>query len=76
MKTALALLGLTTFALVRADAQDKKRVAVLDFEYQTVHQYVYDVFGSGKTSDGLLYYVMDYVRGVTPRQRSVSRPAA
>src|SRR6185436_11159448 len=27
-------------------AQDKKRVAVLDFEYQTVHSSVYDMFGS------------------------------
>src|SRR5262245_13868244 len=41
----LAVLGILASA-VSAAAQDKKRVAVLDFEYQTVHQYVYDVFGS------------------------------
>ena len=41
--TALFFILATTFS---AQAQDKKKVAVLDFEYQTVHQYVYDVFGS------------------------------
>jgi curli biogenesis system outer membrane secretion channel CsgG len=48
-------------------AQDKKRVAVLDFEYQTVHQYVYDVFGSnvdiGKGIANML--VTDLVRNGT-----------
>src|ERR1051326_3898563 len=46
MRTALALLGLILATTIRLEAQDKKRVAILDFEYQTVHQYVYDVFGS------------------------------
>src|SRR5258708_18587229 len=46
MKTPVALLGLVLLTALPMLAQDKKRVAVLDFEYQTVHQYVYDVFGS------------------------------
>lgn len=29
-----------------AQAPTKRRIAVLDFDYATVHQYVYDVFGS------------------------------
>ena len=38
-----ALLGAGTLA---AQSPAKRRVAVLDFDYATVHQYVYDLFGS------------------------------
>lgn len=37
------LVGAGTLA---AQAPTKRRIAVLDFDYATVHQYVYDVFGS------------------------------
>src|SRR5438876_5290753 len=63
----LAILGLLAFVALRAEAQDKKRVAVLDFEYQTVHSYVYEVFGSdvdiGKGIANML--VTDLVRNGT-----------
>src|SRR5882672_11177935 len=45
-RAALVALFFTIATAVTASGQDKKKVAVLDFEYQTVHQYVYDVFGS------------------------------
>src|SRR5262245_15128209 len=67
---ALAALGLSLASAPFARAQDapaKKRVAILDFEYQTVHQYVYDVFGSdvdiGKGITNML--VTDLVRNGT-----------
>ncbi len=64
---ALALLAWALAGALTAHAQDKKRVAVLDFEYQTVHQYVYDVFGSdvdiGKGIANML--VTDLVRNGT-----------
>lgn len=44
-----ALLGLAAGIVVPITAQEapaKKRLAILDFEYQTVHSYVYDIFGS------------------------------
>ena len=66
-RLALAVLALTAFGGFRAEAQDKKRVAVLDFEYQTVHEYVYYVFGSdvdiGKGIANML--VTDLVRNGT-----------
>src|SRR3989442_9852818 len=64
---ALALVAWALAGALTAHAQDKKRVAVLDFEYQTVHQYVYDVFGSdvdiGKGIANML--VTDLVRNGT-----------
>ncbi len=66
-RVALLTLGLTLTTSLGAQAQDKKRVAVLDFEYQTVRQYVYDVFGSnvdiGKGIANML--VTDLVRNGT-----------
>lgn len=44
-RVALALTALT-LAGAALQAQDKKRIAVLDFDYQTVHSSVYDLFGS------------------------------
>src|SRR5690242_11528469 len=46
MKTLILAVGFAVIAVLPAHSQEKKRIAVLDFEYQTVHQYVYDVFGS------------------------------
>src|ERR1044071_3107638 len=41
-----AALALIAFVCSTAlHAQDKKRIAVLDFDYQTVHSSVYDLFG-------------------------------
>jgi curli biogenesis system outer membrane secretion channel CsgG len=66
-RATLAALILTFTATLSAGAQDRKRVAVLDFEYQTVHQSVYDVFGSnvdiGKGISNML--VTDLVRNGT-----------
>src|SRR5258705_1833699 len=66
-RVALLTLGFTFATAIGAQAQDKKKVAVLDFEYQTVHQYVYDVFGSdvdiGKGITNML--VTDLVRNGT-----------
>ncbi|OLC05625.1 MAG: hypothetical protein AUH42_07185 [Gemmatimonadetes bacterium 13_1_40CM_70_11] len=49
MKRNLALLllltGLASAAAAQAPAA-KRRIAVLDFDYATVHQYVYDLFGT------------------------------
>ena len=43
---ALFLSLLATTGLAAQDAPPKRRVAVLDFDYATVHAYVTDVFGS------------------------------
>lgn len=45
-RVALAVISLTCAGSVAVHAQDKKRVAVLDFDYQTVHSSVYEMFGS------------------------------
>jgi len=42
----LVLAGLLGAGTLVAQAPAKRRVAVLDFDYATVHQYVYDLFGS------------------------------
>ena len=48
MKRASMVFGLLCGAvpLLMAQAPAKRRIAVLDFDYATVHQYVYDAFGS------------------------------
>ena len=44
--TAVLLAALIGAGTLAAQAPAKRRIAVLDFDYATVHQYVYDVFGS------------------------------
>jgi len=44
--TVLALATLIGAGTLSAQAPAKRRIAVLDFDYATVHQYVYDAFGS------------------------------
>jgi curli biogenesis system outer membrane secretion channel CsgG len=44
--TALVLASMLGAGTLAAQAPAKRRVAVLDFDYATVHQYVYDLFGS------------------------------
>jgi len=60
-------LGLICSTVLMARAQDKKKIAVLDFDYETVHQHVYDIFGSnvdiGKGISTML--VTDLVRNGT-----------
>ncbi|HTR21249.1 MAG TPA: CsgG/HfaB family protein, partial [Gemmatimonadales bacterium] len=48
MKRAFSVFVLLCGAvpLLLAQAPTKRRIAVLDFDYATVHQYVYDAFGS------------------------------
>src|SRR5262245_2369776 len=45
MKTPIALVALFCASTAVLQAQDKKRIAILDFDYQTVHSSVYDLFG-------------------------------
>jgi curli biogenesis system outer membrane secretion channel CsgG len=40
------LAAVTCVGVLSAQAPAKRRIAVLDFDYATVHQYVYDLFGS------------------------------
>jgi curli biogenesis system outer membrane secretion channel CsgG len=44
--TSLVLAALVGAGTLAAQAPAKRRVAVLDFDYATVHQYVLDLFGS------------------------------
>jgi curli biogenesis system outer membrane secretion channel CsgG len=44
--TSLVLAALVGGATLAAQAPAKRRIAVLDFDYATVHQYVLDLFGS------------------------------
>ena len=44
--TALSLAALIGAGTLAAQAPAKRRIAVLDFDYATVHQYVFDAFGS------------------------------
>ena len=49
LRSAAALLGWSLALVGTLTAQNapaKKRVAVFDFDYQTVHQFVYEIFGS------------------------------
>lgn len=46
MKTRSLVVALVCLGSAALHAQDKKRIAVLDFDYQTVHTSVYDLFGS------------------------------
>ena len=44
--TVIALATLIGAGTLTAQAPAKRRIAVLDFDYATVHQYVFDAFGS------------------------------
>src|SRR5215831_11121521 len=46
-RVSVLLLALAVGAgFLTAQAPSKRRIAVLDFDYATVHQWVYDIFGS------------------------------